>query len=363
MRTCAVLAALLAIGGCSAGTAKASWKTPASAGAGHGVAASPSPSPSLSPSPSRSGDITLEFAGDVHFADRTAKLLADPATAFGPIASVFKDADVAMVNLETSVTDRGTPEPKEFHFRAPATAFDAVRAAGVDVVTVANNHALDYGRTGLADTLDDAHKAGVPAIGAGQNATEAYAPWVTTVRGTRIAFVAVSQIHELESSWAATDNRSGIAMASDVARSIAAVRAARAQADVVIVYVHWGQEGNDCPTGEQKTFAARMAEAGATAVVGTHAHLLLGDGMIGKTYVAYGLGNFLWWRDDAFSNDTGVLRLTLHGGAVSRSELVPASISRDTGQPLPVSGGEADRIVKKYADLHSCTGLAPAPRG
>jgi poly-gamma-glutamate synthesis protein (capsule biosynthesis protein) len=151
-----------------------------------------------------------------------------------------------------------------------------------------------------------------------------------------------------------------VATAGDGARAAAAVRAAKAGADVVVVYVHWGQEGNSCPTAEMKTFAAQLAGAGADVVLGTHAHLLLGDGWLGKTYVAYGLGNFVWWWDDAYSNDTGVLRLRLHAGAVAAADLVPASISRTTGQPLPVSGGEADRITKKFRDLHPCTGLAEA---
>ncbi len=301
MRTCAGLLAVLAmLGGCASGGVR--WEQPRVASA---TASAGPPSASAS-------DVTLAFAGDVHFSDRTAGLLADPATAFGPIASVLTSADLAMVNLETAVTDRGTPEPKQFHFRAPAAAFDAVRAAGVDVVTIANN---------------------------------------------RIAFLAFSQVHELEFSWAARDDKAGEAMAGDLARATAAVRAARSSADVVVVYVHWGQEGNSCPTAEMRTFAAKMAEAGATVVLGTHAHLLLGDGMMGKTYVGYGLGNFLWWRDDAFSNDTGVLRLTLRGSEVARAELVPAVISRTTGQPLPVSGPEADRILRKYADLRGCTGL------
>jgi poly-gamma-glutamate capsule biosynthesis protein CapA/YwtB (metallophosphatase superfamily) len=320
------------------------------------------PAPAASPSPSPAGDITLAFAGDVHFTDRTAALLADPASAFGPIASVLKAADVAMVNLETAVTDGGTPEPKQYHFRAPSSAYDAVKAAGVDVVSIGNNHTLDYGQVGLTDTLDNARKAGVPAVGAGRDAAEAYAPWVTTVRGTRIAYVAVSQVHELEWSWAARDDRAGIAMAVNKARSVAAVRAARARADVVVVYAHWGQEGNSCPTAEMKEFAASMASAGADVVLGTHAHLLLGDGWLGKTYVGYGLGNFVWWWDDAFSNDTGVLRLTLRDKKITGSEFVPASISRTTGQPLPVDGAEADRIGKKFAERRSCTGLEDAPR-
>jgi poly-gamma-glutamate synthesis protein (capsule biosynthesis protein) len=233
----------------------------------------------------------------------------------------------------------------------------------VDVVTIANNHALDYGRVGLADTVAAAKQAGIPAIGAGANAAEAYAPWVTEVKGVRIAVLAFSQIAELWTSWRATDTQAGIAMARDQSRAVAAVRAARAKADVVVVYVHWGVEGSSCPSGEMRTFAETMARAGADIVVGTHAHLLLGDGWIGKTYVQFGLGNFLWWRDDSFSNDTGVLTVTLRGGRVAETALVPAVISRTTGQPTPVSGAERTRIATKYAGLRGCAKLAAKPSG
>ncbi|GIL26376.1 CapA family protein [Actinocatenispora comari] len=311
-----------------------------------------------SPSPTGPPTISIEFAGDVHFTGRTAGLLKDPKTAFGPVAKQLSAADLTIVNLETAVTTRGTPEPKEFHFRAPPAAFDAVKAAGVDVVTVANNHAMDYGRTGLADTLRYAKAAGVPVIGAGANEAAAYRPWITTVHGVRIAFLAFSQVTELAQQWLATPDRSGIAETFDTARAAAAVRAAKRQADVVIVYPHWGQEGNHCPIADQRTFAAAMAKAGATAVVGTHAHLLLGAGWEGDTYVDYGLGNFLWWRDDAFSNDTGVLRLTLTGSKLTGTRFLPAEISRTTGQPIPVTGSTARRITGKVDDLRGCTGLS-----
>ncbi|GAA4697762.1 hypothetical protein GCM10023263_38830 [Phytohabitans rumicis] len=310
------------------------------------------PAPSSPPA-----DVTLAFAGDVHFAGRTAALLDRPETAFGPIAATLAAADVAMVNLETAVTTRGTPEPKEFLFRAPASAYAAVKAAGVDVVSLANNHALDYGRTGLADTVAAARSAGVPAVGAGADAAAAYAAWTTTVRGTTIAFLGFSQVGELWERWRATEARAGIAMAHERARAVAAVRTASAGADVVVVYVHWGQEGNDCPTAQMRGFATAMARAGADVVIGTHAHLLLGDGWLDRTYVQYGLGNFLWWRDDAYSNDTGVLRVTLRGGTVAATELVPAVISRRTGQPALPAARESARIQSKYVDLRGCTGL------
>jgi poly-gamma-glutamate synthesis protein (capsule biosynthesis protein) len=346
------LTAVLALAGCDA----AAPATPPTS-----AAAVPSAAPSLSPStPAPPVELTLAFGGDVHFTERTARLLADPATAIGPMAGELSAADLAIVNLESAVTTRGTPEPKEFHFRAPVTAYDAVKAAGIDAVSVANNHALDYGRDGLADTLAAAAERRYPVVGVGADADAAYAPYIATVRGTRVAILALSQIRELSSRWAAGPGRSGLASGLDVARSVAAVRAARAAADVVVVYVHWGREGQECPTAAQRELAAAVATAGADAIVSTHAHLLLGDGWLGRTFVSYGLGNFVWWRDHAYSNDTGVLTLTFTGRTVTRAAFTPAVIS-PTGQPLVAEGAEAERIRTRYAALRECTGLAGGP--
>jgi poly-gamma-glutamate capsule biosynthesis protein CapA/YwtB (metallophosphatase superfamily) len=311
--------------------------------------------------PAATGQVALAFAGDVHFAERTTALLGDPATAFGPVTSVFEATDLTVVNLETAVTTRGTAEPKKYLFRAPPSAYQAIRSAGVDAVSLANNHALDYGRTGLSDSLAHAESTGLPTFGAGADAAAAWAPWITEINQTRLAFIGISQVHELESSWVATASRPGVAHARDAERSASAVREAKKQADFVVVFMHWGREGSDCPTGEMRTFAGLLADAGADLIVGTHAHLLLGDGWLGETFVAYGLGNFLWWWNDAYSNDTGVLRVTLRDKKIAHTELVPAYISRETGQPIPATGAEAERITTKYASLRDCTGLAPAP--
>jgi poly-gamma-glutamate synthesis protein (capsule biosynthesis protein) len=310
------------------------------------------PSPGLD----ASGPLTLAFAGDVHFAGRTAPLLANPGTAFGPITSVLGAADLTMVNLETAITDRGTPEPKQYHFRAPVSAFSALAAAGVDVATMANNHVLDYGQVGLADTLDNGRRAGFPFVGIGRDAGEAYTPLYTTVKGVKIAILAFSQVHELEYTWAARDDRPGVAMALDLARATAAVAAARSKADLVVVFNHWGQEGNSCPTAEMKTFASKLATAGADVIIGSHAHTLQGDGWLGKTYVAYGLANFLWYGD-SFSTETGVLKLTMEGRKVVKNEFVPAVVSV-TGRPTPLNGDAAAKVNQRYAGLRQCAGLS-----
>lgn len=345
----AVVVAGLLLGACATGAPR----TPAAPTTG---AVTP-PSPAAVPLAPR---VTVAVAGDIHFAGRTARLLDDPATAIGPIAARFRAADLAVANLETAVTDGGTPEPKTFLFRAPATALDAFRAGGLDAAVLANNHALDYGRDGLADTLAAAAERQYPVVGVGADADAAYAPYIATVRGTRVAILALSQIRELSSRWAAGPGRSGLASGLDVARSVAAVRAARAAADVVVVYVHWGREGQECPTAAQRELAAAVATAGADAIVSTHAHLLLGDGWLGRTFVSYGLGNFVWWRDHAYSNDTGVLTLTFTGRTVTRAAFTPAVIS-PTGQPLVAEGAEAERIRTRYAALRECTGLAGGP--
>jgi poly-gamma-glutamate capsule biosynthesis protein CapA/YwtB (metallophosphatase superfamily) len=305
------------------------------------------------------GEFTLVVAGDVHFIDRTAKLLAEPATAFGPIAEVLRAADLTMVNLETAVTNRGVPEPKEFHFRTSPFAFNALSAAGIDAVTLANNHTLDYGRVGLLDTLDAAQHANFPVFGAGRNAAEAYAPWMTTVRGVRVAALGFMQVHELEVPWAAQDNRPGIAEAFDVTRALAAVHAARERADLVIVFNHWGTQGVACPNAEQKTFAQKLSAAGADIIVGSHAHVLQGSGWLGEKFIAYGMANFLWWGN-SYSTETGVLRLTVRGRTVVKSEFLPAVVS-NTGQPTLLTGAAADALGSRYAGLRGCAGLSSAP--
>jgi poly-gamma-glutamate capsule biosynthesis protein CapA/YwtB (metallophosphatase superfamily) len=319
-----------------------------------------SPSPSVSPSAPARAEAVLAFAGDVHFTGRTLRLLQDPQTAFGPFASVLSAADFAMVNLETAVTARGTPQPKTYHFRAPTSAYAAIKAAGVDLVSVANNHTLDYGRVGLTDTLDSAREAGMPVVGAGRTAAEAYSPYLVTVGGLRLAVLAFSQVHELSSTWRATDARPGIAVAFDLGRATAAVHAARAEADLVIVFMHWGVEGSSCPSGEMRTFAREMAGAGASLVVGTHAHVLLADGWTDRTYVHFGLGNFVWYAG-SHSTDTGVLRLTVRREGVVRREFLPGVVS-GTGQPVPVTGPAKQRVERRLAGAAGCTGLARSAR-
>ena len=312
------------------------------------------------------GRVTLAFAGDMHFEYQLAALLHHPRGALGPIAETLGAADLTMVNLESSISERGLPEAKElevpsqrFHFRTSPAALDVLAAAGVDVVTVANNHGADYGPVGLADTLAAIRTSPIPVVGVGRDRRAAFTPYRVSVRGTDFAFFGAdgSMREGASSVWAAGPTTPGIAAAhADRPRALlAAVRNASRRADVVVVYLHWGEELRGCPTHQQRTAAQALAEAGADIVVGSHAHVLLGSGWLGETYVDYGLGNFLWYHDH--QPETGVLRLTIRDGHVVGDSWVPARIRSD-GRPHPLRGRGRSDAIAAWHRLQGCTDLA-----
>ncbi|MFG2911907.1 CapA family protein [Kitasatospora sp. NPDC048298] len=344
---------------------------PASAAPAPPTASAPDGSPSgtapgKSAPPRPDGTITVAFAGDVHFEGRTEARLAvqAPEQALGPISRTLADADLSVLNLETAITGRGAPEPKTYTFRTSPKALSVLKDSGVDVVSMANNHAVDFGADGLTDTLAAKDSSPIPVVGVGRNAKEAYAPYVTTVRGVKVAVVAASQVEDITNQkWRAGANKPGIASALDVPALVKAVETAKQQAPVVLVYLHWGDEGKACPTGPQTTIAKKLAAAGATAVVGTHAHTMVGSGMLGNTYIGYGFGNFLWYGTSNYanSNETGVTTLTLTAdGKVTGEAFTPATID-DKGIPEPVTGATAEAALKRRDGLRGCTGLSPAP--
>jgi hypothetical protein len=347
---------------------------------GHGVALNPpstaggvdatSVAPPSSPAPSPTdtdtrppGEFTFAFAGDVNFEQRTAtRLAADPTTVFGAAQPVISNADLSMVNLETAITAAGSVQNKEFTFRAPPVALTALRDAGIDVATMANNHGADYGAAGLNDTVAAIAAGGLPVVGIGANAAAAYAPWMTTVRGVRVAVIAASQVQdETLANFTAGPSTAGIASAFSPLL-IDAVKAAKAAGDLVITYIHWGTEFTTCPDANQKALAAKLAAAGATAVIGTHAHELQGAGWRPDgVYVAYGLGNYLWWRSIGNSqDDNGVLTLTFRDGHVVADSFSPSHLD-STGVPVPATGALATRINAEWATAKTCAALASKP--
>ncbi|WP_425573510.1 CapA family protein [Nocardiopsis rhodophaea] len=319
------------------------------------------------PAGAASSPFTIAFGGDVMFDGLLRERLdSDPATALGPIADTLSAADLAMVNLETAVTDGGTPVPgKDFVFRAPATAFDALDAAGVDIVSVANNHGMDYGVDGLRDTLRNAEEADVRVVGAGTNADEAYAPYTTEVNGNSVAVIGATDVMDehLIPTWTAGTDQPGLASAKYGMRErlTEAVRSAAAEADTVVTFLHWGVEGSHCPLPHAPGLARDLIDAGADAVVGGHAHVLSPGGYVGDAYVHYGLGNFAFYNFSGPTAESGVLTLTMQEGAVLDDDWLPARI--EGGVPIPYEGDAADAAYDEWERTRtSCaTDLAVVP--
>lgn len=304
--------------------------------------------------------VTIAFAGDINFeGEMGRRLAADPQTAIGPFTDVLTAADIAVGNLETALGTGGTPENKDFTFQAPASAIDALRAGGFDVVSMANNHGRDFGAEGLEESL--AIKEAQPdhfIIGIGRNDAEAYAPYTASVRGQRIAVIAATQVldEELIAPWTATPTQAGLASAKQVDSLVAAVQQARVNADTVVVYLHWGVELDECPVDRQQVLAQQLADAGADIVVGGHAHRLQGAGMLGTTFVGYGLGNFDFTAFSAVTRKTGVILVTVTGRHVDKYEFVPGTINGAVATPL--AGDVALAAIDEWNGLRACTGLS-----
>lgn len=304
--------------------------------------------------------VVIAFAGDTNFEGAMATRLArDPQTAVGPFADVLTSADLAVGNLETAVGTGGTPENKDFTFEAPPSAIDALRAGGYDVVSMANNHGRDFGPEGLVESLavKDAQTDHF-IIGIGHDDTDAYTPFTATVHGQRIAIIGATQVldEELISAWTATADHPGLASAKRVDALVAAVKQARANADTVVVFLHWGIERNECPSVVQQTLAQQLADAGADIIIGGHAHRLQGAGLLGTAFVGYGLGNFDFTAVGAGAEKTGVIRVTVTGRHIDGYEFVPGIIKG--GVATPLTGDAAQGALDFWNSLRPCTGLS-----
>jgi poly-gamma-glutamate capsule biosynthesis protein CapA/YwtB (metallophosphatase superfamily) len=302
----------------------------------------------------KSGRVRIAFGGDVHFEGSSAAgLNGDLGTAM----SMLKKADIGVVNLETAITARGTAAPKQYTFRAPATGLTALRKAGIDVVTLANNHGMDYGRVGLADTLAAGKRAGLPIIGAGKDVTAAFTPYRRTVNGVRVSVLGATDVLDsfAITTWPATATSSGLASAKEPNLLVDAVRLAATRSDVVVVVLHWGTETVSCPSQRQQTLARRLTRAGADVVVGSHAHVLEPYVRQGRTAIHYGLGNFVFYASGGPGAQSGVYSVVVDSKGVVGSKWSPAVIQ--AGRPQLLTGSAAEAAASKEARLAGSCGL------
>jgi poly-gamma-glutamate synthesis protein (capsule biosynthesis protein) len=302
-----------------------------------------------------SGTVRLMAVGDVMLAQSIGRRIKQdgPLAPWAKVKPYFDQADLVVANLECVISDRGTPWRKTFTFRAPIAAAQSLVAGGIDAVTDANNHAVDYGFDSFADTLHYLDAAGVGHFGGGANLAAARAPLILTRNGLRIAFLGYVLPFSGKPAfntkqWAATASSSGLAIGyPDVVT--ADVKAAKQLADIVIVMVHGGIEYSFQPSKAQKKFDVAAFNAGAALVIGAHPHVLQGYVFQNHQAIAYSEGNFVFDRFTGNENDTAILDVTLSADGVDSLNWIPIEIHN--GFPRPATSTEAARIMSHLKRL------------
>jgi len=304
--------------------------------------------------------ITLALAGDTMLGRGVADALerAGPDVLFSDeVAAAARAADLFVLNLECCISERGEPWPapgKPFFFRAPPVAAEALASLGVDCVSLANNHALDFGEQALLDTFEHLERAGIAWAGAGPDVERARAPAVFQSNGVRLAVLAVTDHPE---DFAATPDRPGVAFADLPHGTPAwirdAVRSVAADADAVLVTAHWGPNMAAGPVPHVRRAAKSLRDAGAALVAGHSAHVFHGvaDGVL------FDLGDFVddYLVDPVLRNDLGLLFfVTLDERAPVRLEALPLKL--DYCHTRVARGEEAAWIGRRFREACAAMG-------
>ena len=351
---CACLAFLtLSCGGTAAPTPTATATPP--------PVDSPAPTAAASPSPTPDGIVTLVAVGDVMLARDLVTLMAAHGALypFERVVGLLRAGDITIANLEGAFTERGVPEEKPYTFRTPPRFAPGLAEAGIDIVSLGNNHTADYGEEGIADTLAALDAAGVRYAGAGLDEEAARRPALIEAEGLRIAFLSYTDV--LLNTFAGPET-AGVALAT-VAGIAEDVRAARDNADVVVVSLHSGVEYTDAPAPVQQRLARAAVDAGALLVLGHHPHALQGWEWYGDGLIVYSLGNFVFDLDaDDLENlgerafQTAVYSITFSADSILDITIEPVFIDVDENRPRPASGDEAAAIRERIAALNEIAG-------
>jgi len=320
-----ILAALLALLASSPARA-AGIPTPAlSSGAAE--------SPAASTAPAADVEVTLSAVGDIRLSGPIAEIArADGAGAPSKAVKDLLAADIEFANLETPLTRRGTKTPKTWNFRSDPKDMKIVRAAGVNVVNVANNHVWDYGRDGFLDTLGYLEKDGWTYVGGGRDRAAAEEVRLFKFEGLTVGIVGLTSTHP-EAAWAGP-SKPGVAY-SDFDRMAGIVGRAKARCDVLVVSFHGGTELAEDANDIQKAVAHAAIDAGADLFLGHHPHVLQPVELYKGKPILYSLGNFLFVSPHAETRPEVIARARLAKDGVRRLELIP--LDGNWGRPKPAS--------------------------
>ena len=295
------------------------------------------------------GDSTIiRVVGDISFADnwKIAPALDERGKGVYGVLSeetvkLLRDADIFLANNEFTYSTRGEAlRGKMYTFRAKPSRVQHMLDIGADIVSLANNHAYDFGEYAFADTLQTLKESDLPYIGGGANIEEASKPFYFIVNGRKYGFSAATKAEKLVLTPEATETSSGVMRTYNPEKYLSVIASAEEQCDYNIVYVHWGAEGSNQIEDGLYEMGGKYIDAGADIVIGAHAHILQGIEYYKGVPIVYNLGNFIF---NSETIDTGILEIEIKGNAATY-RFIPA-IQKDCYTEI-VSGDEKERILE-----------------
>lgn len=306
--------------------------------------------------------VTVTMCGDIILGRTVHTIMTrlnDYAAPFRLVADELGAADLTIGDLECSLSDNITPpsDPYTFSFMTYTAGVQGLQLGGIDAVSQANNHSMNFGPSGMRDTLAALDKAGIRYFGIGGNLTEARQPTIFNVRGLRIAFLGFDGI--TGHITGATDTSSGTSPLV-VENVVDDVSAALKQADVVIPFIHWGIEYTLVPTQEQRAIAHRAIDAGASLVVGSHPHWVQGIEVYKGRPIVYSLANFVFDQEWSLETKQGlIMHLVFHNSKLAALRFVPVLIE-NYFRPRVVDGQDMVTILDRVWSSSDQIAAAPA---
>lgn len=274
------------------------------------------------------GDATISFVGDISLADDWEIIPYYDSRGEGVygilgtnVVEIMNSADIMVANNEFTVSNRGSKLPNKYYtFRAKPERLAIYNEMGVDIVSIANNHAYDYGEDAFLDTLDYLKEYDIPYVGGGRNIEEATSPYYFIVNGYKIAFIGATRAEKYILTPEATDTSSGVFRTYDPSLLIETISEVKKNSDYVIVLIHWGREDSHVLEDVQIETGKKYIDAGADLIVGSHAHVLQGMEFYNDKLIAHNLGDFIFNRE---TKDTGILSVTIGNDGSMSYEFIP----------------------------------------
>lgn len=301
-------------------------------------------------------DTTLLFAGDVLIKESVESLYQKSGAAglvSQELLTEMQNADIMMVNHEFQFSSRGEPmADKQYTFRTDPKNVQILLDLGVDIVSLANNHSLDYGQEALQDTFATLDEAGILYAGAGESRERAEALQIIEANGKKFGFLAATRVIPA-ADWNIENRQPGLFAAYDDTRLTERIKESKEACDFLTVYVHWGIEREEYPEEYQKVIARHCAEAGADLIIGAHPHVLQGIEFMEGKPVFYSLGNYIFNQN---ISKTMLVKVTVKADGTVAYSLIPAFAA--DGRTQIFKGEEAENLctylnelsVKNYVD-------------